>query len=164
MSATTNTSLLSPTDSRTHFYEKVQRHIKSLNYKYQEKTVITEDMKIRILRCLSNKYPEEFDSRFKSWCRTSFSIRKIGSESLLCDSKRHKPILIYEQMYDIFKQIHEETAHGGRDKCMDSLSVNYSWYNRQLLQIFINNCQACQNRQAVKIPIISKPIIELGNT
>jgi hypothetical protein len=164
MSTTTNSALISYYDSRTHFYEKVQKHIKSLNYKYQEKTVITEEMKTKIFRCLSNKYPDEFNSRFKSWCRTSFSIRKIGVESVLCDSKNRKPILIYEQMYEIFKQIHEETAHGGRDKCMNSLSVNYSWYNRQLMQIFINNCQACQNRQAVKIPMLSKPIIELGKT
>jgi hypothetical protein len=89
---------------------------------------------------------------------------KIGSKSILCDVKTNKPILIYEEMYDVFKQIHEETAHGGRDKCMDSLSINYSWCNRQLLQLFINNCQACQQRQSVKIQIISKPIIELGKS
>ncbi len=59
MSAATNSTLISSIDFRNHFYEKVQKHIKCLNYKYQEKTVITEDMKIRILRCLSNKYPEE---------------------------------------------------------------------------------------------------------
>ncbi len=121
-------------------------------------------MKKKIFRCLSNKYSEEFDARFKSWCRMSFSIRKIGLQSILCDSKTKKPILIYEQMYDVFKEIHEGAAHGGRDKCMDSLSINYSWYNRQLLQIFINNCQACQKRQLVKIPMISKPIIALGKS
>ena len=162
LTTTTDSITTSHNDFRTNFYDKVYKHIKSLNYKYQEKAVITEEMEAKILRCISNKNPKEFNSRFKSWCRTSFCIREIGLESVLCDSKTQKPILLYEQMYDIFKQIHEETAHGGRDKCMDSLSINYSWYNRQLLQIFLKSCQACQERQPVKIPVISKPIMELG--
>jgi hypothetical protein len=95
MSKITNSILSSDNDSRVNFYDKVEKHIQSLNYKFQEKTVIKEEMKKKIFRCLSNKYSEEFDGRFKSWCRMSFSIRKIGLQSILCDSKTNKPILIY---------------------------------------------------------------------
>ena len=60
-------------------------------------------------------------------------------------------------MYDTYKQIHIQSAHGGRDKCLDSLSMNYSWCNRKLLELFIKNCSSCQKRK----PVV-KPIVALG--
>jgi hypothetical protein len=138
MSTTTNETLIPKKDSQTQFYELANKHIKSLNKKYQEKAVITKAMNEKILRFLSNKNPKEFDSHFRAWCWTTFQILKIGSECLVCDLKTHKPVIVYEDMYSIYKQIHVQTAHSGRDKCIDALSVNYSWYNRKLLQIFIN--------------------------
>ncbi len=150
MSTTTNEILIPKKDSRTQFYEQANKHIKSLNKNYQEKTVITQEMKAKIVQCLSNKYPKQFNAHFKTWCRTTFQTRKIGLESLLCDSRTHKPIIVYEEMYTIFKQIHVQTAHSDRDRCLGSLSVNYSWYNTKFLQIFINLCESCQSRQLVK--------------
>lgn len=65
-------------------------------------------------------------------------------------------------MYSVYKATHLQTAHGGRDKCLDCLSENYSWSNRALLEIFLKLCTSCQTRKQVKIPMFSKPIIELG--
>ena len=50
----------------------------------------------------------------------------IGTQKFICGNKNEKPVLLYENMYDVFKKIHIETGHGGRDKCFDSLTVNYS--------------------------------------
>ena len=79
----------------------------------------------------------ENDSRFISWCRNSFALRIIGIEEFLYDIKNGKPVLLYKNMYEIFKKVHLESAHGSRDKCLDNLAVSYSWFNRDLLQIFI---------------------------
>ena len=111
-------------------------------------------MKKKILRCLSNKYPQEFTSHFKIWCEISFIIEEIGPEQVLCDSKEKKPVLIYEKMYDTYKEVHEQSAHAGRDKCLHNLAVNYSWFNRDLLQKYIKICYSCQKRQSVKIPTV----------
>ena len=53
-------------------------------------------------------------------------------------------------MYEIYKQVHEQCAHGRRDKCLVSLAVNYTWSNRKFVQKYINICHSCQNRQSVK--------------
>ena len=121
-------------------------------------------MSEKIITCLRNNSlsTKEFDSRFISWCRNSFVLQDIGVRIFLCDIKTGKPVLLYENMYDIFKKIHYETAHAGRDKCLDNLSINYSWYNRDLLQIFLKNCSSCQKRKSIKRPVVSKPIIALG--
>ena len=74
-------------------------------------------------------------------------MQKNGTKRLLCDAKSKKPVLLYESMYDVYKHTHIETAHAGRDKCLDSLSVNYSWYNRRLFELFIKNCSSCQRRK-----------------
>jgi hypothetical protein len=151
-------------ESRKQFYQEADKYLKSLNIKFQEKAVITLSMNDKILRCLSNKFSYEFNSRFTTWCRVSFVVQKLGSNNLLCDAKTNKPVLIYEMMYDIYKKIHTETAHAGRDKCLDYLSVNYSWYNRNILQIFIQNCLSCQRGKSIPKPMLSKPIIALGET
>ena len=60
MMYTVMTSILSTEDdSRKQFYQKADEYIKSLNMKFQEKTVITLAMNDKILRCLPNKYPQE---------------------------------------------------------------------------------------------------------
>lgn len=35
-------------------------------------------------------------------------------------------------MFDVHEQTHVSTAHAGHDKCLDSLSMNYGWYNSKL--------------------------------
>jgi hypothetical protein len=150
--------------SRKEFYAQATEHLKSLNIKFREKAVITQTMNDEIIRCLLSKSPQEFDSRFLSWCRNSFVIQQIGLKYILCDAKTNKPVLLYEAMYDVYKSTHLEAAHAGRDKCLDSLAMNYSWYSRHLLQIFIKNCSSCQKRKPLLKPMLSKPIIALGKT
>ena len=146
-------------------YELANQHISSLNDKFRKKAVITRDMNEKIVSCLRNNLRlEESNSRFISWCRYSFVLRIIGTCHFVCDNKNRKPVLLYENMYDVYKKIHIETAHGGRDKCLDNLAVNYSWFNRHLLQIFIKNCTSCQKRKSIEKPMLSKPIIALGKT
>ncbi|CAF4136195.1 unnamed protein product, partial [Adineta steineri] len=142
--------------------KQADQHINSLNIKFQEKAVITNKMNEKIIACLQNNLSStENNSRFISWCRNSFALRVIGTRQFLCDIKFGKPILLYENMYDIYKKIHTETAHGGRDKCLDSLLINYSWFNKDLLQIFLKNCSSCQKRKSILKPMLSKPIIAL---
>ena len=146
------------------FYEQANLHISSLNEKFREKCVIKEETKNKIINCLrgNSTTTTEFDSRFTSWCRNSFVMCDIGPETFLCDIKSKKPVLLYEDMYEVYKNAHIEAAHAGRDKCLDALSVNYSWFNRKLLQIYLKNCSSCQQRKSIKRPTVSKPIIALG--
>ncbi|CAF0929775.1 unnamed protein product [Adineta ricciae] len=145
------------------FYEQANLHISSLNIRFREKCVIKEAMKNKIMNCLRENAitTDDFDSRFTSWCRNSFMVCDIGSERFLCDMKSKKPVLLYENMYEVYKKIHIETAHAGRDKCLDALSINYSWFNRELLQICLKSCSSCQQRKSIKRPTVSKPIIAL---
>jgi hypothetical protein len=150
-------------DARGHFYEQADRHIASLNIKFREKAVITRSTYEKLIACLQDDHSSrESDSRFPSWCRKTFAMRAIGTRHFLCDVKNGKPVLVYEDMYDVFKKIHIEAAHGGRDKCLDNLAVNYSWFNRSLLQIFLKSCSSCQKRKSILKPMLSKPIIALG--
>lgn len=156
-----NGSSTSNETSRIEFYKQANEYIQSLNIKFREKTVITQSMNDKIIDCLSNT-SSKHNARFSSWCRTSFIIQNTRNKLLLCDVITTKPVLIYESMFDVYKQTHVSTAHAGRDKCLDSLSMNYSWYNRKLLEIYIKNCSACQKRKPIVKPMLSKPIIALG--
>ena len=70
-------------------------------------------MNEKIISCLQNNLSSmKTDSRFISWCRHLFALRIIGIEQFLCDIKNGKPVLLYENMYDVFKKIHIETATG----------------------------------------------------
>lgn len=148
---------------REQFYESAKKHIGSLNAKIREKVVIDRALNDKIVNVLQGKACAEKNSNsFVRWCRKSFTLRLIGGHQLLCDMKNCKPVLLYEDMYDVFQTSHLQTAHGGRDKCQDNISVNFSWSNRPLLQIFISQCNACQTRKSVKIKTVTKPIIALG--
>ncbi|CAF2773132.1 unnamed protein product [Rotaria sp. Silwood2] len=104
----------SDNDSRKNFYKLADRHINSLNIKFQHKTVITCALSEKIIVGLQNKLSsEENNLRFTSWCCYSFTLRLIGKQQFLCDNKNGKSILLYENMYDVFKKIHIEIAHGG---------------------------------------------------
>ena len=97
--------------------------------------MITQVIHDKIVRCLTNQCSSDCNARFISWCRASFAVQKNETKILLCDAKSKKPVLLYESMYDVYKHTHIETAHAGRDKCLDSLSVNYSRYNGTLKKI-----------------------------
>ncbi|CAF1176001.1 unnamed protein product [Adineta ricciae] len=85
-------------------------------------------MKTNIMNCLRENRitTTDFDCRFASWCRNSFVANDIGGQTFLCDLKSNKPVLLYENMYEVYKKVHIESAHAGRDKCLDALSINYS--------------------------------------
>jgi hypothetical protein len=71
-------------------------------------------MNEKIISCLQNNLSSmKIDSRFISCCQHLFALRIIGIEKFLCDIKNGKPILLYENMYDVLKKIHIETATGG---------------------------------------------------
>jgi hypothetical protein len=100
----------SENNSRRQFYEQLDEYLKSLNVKFQEKAVITLTMNDKIFRCLSNKFIHEFNSRFISWCRTTFVIQIIGLNVLLCDAKSNKSLLIYESRCHINPLVADDLA------------------------------------------------------
>ena len=81
---------------------------------------------------------KSISGRFSRWCKQTFVLRPIGGHHVLCDIKKMKPVLLYEDMYEVYFDSHHRTAHSGRDKCMEHISAHYSWLNRSLLQIFIS--------------------------
>ena len=145
------------------FYEHAKNHIDSLNPKFRDKAVITRVLNERINNVLQNKLSSTNENGpFSRWCRKTFVLRPIGGHQVLCDIKSMKPVLLFEDMFEVYFNSHHQTAHGGRDKCMEFISTNYSWSNRSLLQIFISQCSECQTRKSIKIPSVTKPIIALG--
>lgn len=159
-----NQELCSPSNVlRKTFYERVGDCVSKLNPKFQAKAFINRDTCTRMINILRGVAANNGEStRFVRWCQDKFCLRLIGGNYVLCDMKSKRPILLFEEMFDVYRMCHIQTAHGGRDKCLDYISKNYSWVNRSFLQIYLELCSACQNRKAIKTPIVSKPIIALG--
>jgi Integrase zinc binding domain len=161
---TTIASSIVDTSARDHFYRLAREHIDSLNVKFREKAVITRALSEKITNALRNESSHETKAGlFLRWCRQSFLLRPIGGHQVLCDIKNIKPVLLFEDMYEVYQDSHQQTAHSGRDKCQEFISANYSWFDRTLLQIFISQCSACQTRKSIKLHTVTKPIIALGN-
>jgi hypothetical protein len=76
-------------ETRKYFYEQADQNISSLNMKFREKAVVRESTKNKIINCLRNSsvFTRDFDSRFVSWCRSSFILNDIGVQTFLCDIK-----------------------------------------------------------------------------
>ncbi|CAF3763834.1 unnamed protein product [Rotaria sp. Silwood1] len=105
--------------ARGKFYELAKKHIDALNPKFRNKAVITRDQSEKIINILQNKLStEKVFGRFSRWCKQTFTLRFIGGHQLLCDFKEVKPVLLDEDMYDVYQTSHHQTAHGGRDKCL----------------------------------------------
>ncbi|CAF2390213.1 unnamed protein product [Rotaria sp. Silwood2] len=142
--------------AREKFSELAKKYIDALNSKIHNTAVITRDQSEKIINVLQSKLSaEKVSGRFSHWCKQTFTLCFIGSHQLLCDFKEVKPIFVYQDMYDIYQASHHQTAHGGRDKCLEYIAANYSWTNRSLLQIFIAQCSACQTRKTVYLYYIN---------
>ena len=129
--ATTTTEVPSLNENKEQlFYDLSKKHILSLNKKYQSKAVIDKNMREKIFQCLLHNDIEKKDSQFRFWSIANFEIQTFNAKNILCDAKTKEPVLIYEDMYSIYHSIHTSTAHVGRDKFLDALAVNYSWYHR----------------------------------
>ena len=108
---TTVASTTIDTPARDHFYRLARNHIDSLNVKFREKAVITRPLSETITEALQNKPSHEKKaSLFLRWCRQSFVLRPIGGHQVLCDIKNVKPVLLFEDMYDVYQDSHQQMS------------------------------------------------------
>ena len=101
-------------------------------------------------------------AKFKHWCKNQFKVETIGARNLLYCSKTSLPVTTKEETFDTILRCHLRVGHTGRDKTFDEVKKNYSWVNRNVVQLFLQTCTTCNTRQPLKKPKAGKPIISLG--
>lgn len=76
-----------------------------------------------------------------------YDVKQLGSEYRIVD-KKHERILLYaEEVFDIIEEVHVATRHGGRDQILSRLRVVYENITRELVMLFIENCEECQKKR-----------------
>lgn len=81
--------------------------------------------------------------------------------------KRQTPdeTLVYcvsiEDTFDIVKQAHIPTGHGGRDRMTKVLQVKYAHIQRDTIKLFKSLCQECQKKRKRRMVkgVVVKPIL-----
>lgn len=79
-----------------------------------------------------------------------FDVVQLGLESRII-TRKYKRILLYaEEVYDIIEEVHIVTGHGGRDQILNRLKLVYENITRELVMLFIENCDRCKQRKKKK--------------
>ncbi|CAF1510262.1 unnamed protein product [Didymodactylos carnosus] len=152
-------------DAELLFFNDVDKYLNSLNEIFREKHIIKRIIHQNIIAALSlekGKSSKSFSPAFAFWARKNFEKKEIsGVDILYCISSK-KPVCIYESFYHIIQECHKNISHGGRDKTIAEVAIHYSWIPRNVIEIYLKHCSACQLRKPIKHPVVSKPIISLG--
>lgn len=76
-----------------------------------------------------------------------FDLLKLGSESRIITRKQERILLYAEEVYDIIEEVHIATGHGGRDQTLNRLKLTYENITRELVMLFIENCDNCKQKR-----------------
>jgi len=90
-----------------NFYELAKKHIDALNLKFRNKAVIICVQSKQRINVVQNKLStEKVSGRFSHGCKQTFALRLIAVHQLLCDFSEVKPVLLYEDIYDVYQTSH----------------------------------------------------------
>ncbi|CAF4327003.1 unnamed protein product, partial [Didymodactylos carnosus] len=155
-----------PSDqSENRFFEDFDNYIDSLKEKFREKHVIkknTYDTIMTVLSLEKGKSSRLFTPAFAYWARKHFEKNDVCSVNVLYCLSSKKPVCVYQGFFNIIQECHHNVAHGGRDKTVAEVNSHWSCVPKRAVEIYLKHCSACQLRQPVKQPTVSKPIIALG--
>jgi hypothetical protein len=81
---------------------------------------------------------------------------------ILCSKKNSTRIAVIENYYEILKEAHMKTGHGGRDKMRHETAQHYYWIPSKIIDAFLPTCVSCQVRKPLKLHVVPTAIISLG--
>jgi transposase InsO family protein len=150
---------------RKAFELNVQNYRNSLTSSMQEKSMITialyNDI-MKALKCGKGGKKVGIDVKFYSWCKTHFKIILNVDMEILCSKKNGTRIAMIENYYEILKEAHLKTGHGGRDKMRHETAQHYYWIPSKVIDAFLPTCVSCQVRKPLKLHVVPTAIIFLG--
>ncbi|CAF1570775.1 unnamed protein product [Rotaria magnacalcarata] len=141
------------------FYKSLDKHVESLNYKFQDKFSVKQLLYDDIMLVLQDGWG---DSQLKFWVNKNFKIIKIGDQSVVYDIKSNHPVVRHENLYTKIKECHERVGHHGRDKTWIEVKDQYGWVPLDTVKLFISQCDVCSNRKTFPKPAAEKPIVSIG--
>jgi hypothetical protein len=134
----------------------VAEYIKSLSTRKREKALISQAMFDDIWDVLQDPMnPKIRTPQFRFWVRKMFKLShadpavskffKADNDSDVVPVILHEglPVAVKEQTYDIISYYHLLSGHGGRDKTMAEVRLNYSWVPKELVARYIKACPTC---------------------
>lgn len=108
------------------FYKLLDKHIESLNYKFQEKFSIKQSLYDDIVLVLKDGWG---NAQLKFWVNKNFKLVTIGDQHVVYEIKSDLPVVTYENLYIKIRKCHESVGHHGRDKTWMAVS-SMKIYNR----------------------------------
>lgn len=76
-----------------------------------------------------------------------YNVKKIDSEYRIINRKTGNIMVYVDEMYDIIKEAHLATKHGGRDMMMSKLKLKYGNITTEMVVLFLEVCQLCQQKR-----------------
>ena len=104
----------------------VNEYIENNSTKGKEKLLINKNLYNNIKTVLLNSQLILHDSQFRSWCRSGFTLLKVGSDYIVCKKLNQKakdtlekegkpteelPVLVLEEMYRTIGLEHTKNLH-----------------------------------------------------
>ena len=101
--------------------------------------------------------------------RSKFVLQKIGdNEIVMCICKNRtkknddnlKPLLVKEELYQVFCKAHLQNNHGGQNQTWNNIKKTWGGVKQDLIELLVKRCLTCSSRNNVRqLTVAGKPII-----
>src|SRR6266487_5568519 len=161
--------------SKETFDKIIEEYLEKSKTKGKEKLIIERQMYNEIKEVLLGLGSNLRDPRFRSWCKSGFTLLKSGNDYVVCKNLNKKskdvlmkegksaeslPVLILEDMYRVMCQEHVKSIHSGQKTLYNKLRSKWSGIKKKIVEEFVNNCEICvPRRSSSKSTLAAKPIV-----
>ena len=158
--------------SRVNFYKITSEYLE--NVKGRDKRLIDKKQYDEIKSVLLSESVNN-DYSFRNWCNNNFVLLNSKNDHILCRKLSNKtqnvmikegkspdplPVLILEEMYQVFCQEHINSIHARQKTLYNKLRSKWSRVKKKLVEEFVNNCEICVPRRASsKSSLVARPIV-----
>jgi len=98
-----NSTIVQTNNIELHYYEQLEKYINSLGQRFQEKSIIKQNIYNDISKylLLPNGKTSVFSRKFIYWMKQNFALIKIAGVDLVCCIKSKKTVCIFEIYYSV---------------------------------------------------------------
>lgn len=104
------------------FNSVVEEYINNLDPKFQEKSLISQEL-AEVAKEILSTTDSQHPTKLKNWVNKHFATMKIGESICLVEKKTEKLVCVKERLYDVIGELHEELQHAGYRKTYDCVSL-----------------------------------------
>lgn len=151
-------------EMKERFYSQLQIKREAANTK--NRTFIEKNRYEQLIEETKNAKTAEKKASRDYWLLKHYDVITVGQKDKLIfpvDATTNNNIIYYvadTELFQVLHDAHQSIGHGGRDRMLKELSSRYKNITRHDVELFLQLCEPCQQKQkGIKKGIVVKPIL-----